>query len=153
MHELWLSDFGAALDGVTDDTEAWKNALEYIKNCGCGDSHHSLGFDKEQKIAISRIERKTMKVQFSLVGDAAEERRKQVYHHYEKTGERIGEDIWVETLQIPREGDIVDIPGIDQSLTTVRTVVWYPLGCDEYEEGHSMYKVPMVYVVIGNPRL
>lgn len=85
-----------------------------------------------------------MKVQFDLVGDAHYEYGNLPIHVQESV------DMNVEMECIPREGDVVDVPGISQGLTIVRTVVWYPWGSDEdsEEERH-----PLVYIVVGNPRL
>lgn len=43
---------------------------------------------------------------------------------------------------VPRVGETVDIPGVSQANTVVRTVVWYP-----FEDPD-----PIVYVVLGPPR-
>lgn len=85
-----------------------------------------------------------MKVQFTFVGQAGV---------FEEDNWKQRDDIWTELNQIPREGDVVDFPGVSQALTVVRTVVWYPFGSDEYKEDEDMYEVPFVYIVIGNPRL
>lgn len=69
-----------------------------------------------------------MRVQFSFVGT--------VERH---------ENIYVEMDAVPQEGDTVDIPGVSQADTVVRTVVWHPLG-EDGSEG------PFVYVVLGRRR-
>lgn len=75
-----------------------------------------------------------MRIQFSFVGDARMARQ---------------DDLWVDLPAVPREGEIVDVPGLSQHQTVVRTVVWYPLGHSEDGEptGESF-----VYVVLGSPR-
>ena len=54
------------------------------------------------------------------------------------------DDVWVDLPAVPRVGETVEIPGLSQADTVVRTVVWYPLGDDDKE--------PFVYVVLGKPR-
>lgn len=72
-----------------------------------------------------------MRVQFSLVG------------HVERPP-----DLWADLDTIPREGEVVNWPGISQGNTVVRTVVWYPTHDDE---GRPLDE-PFVYVVVGQPR-
>lgn len=55
------------------------------------------------------------------------------------------DDVWVNLPIVPREGETVDIPGLSQADTVIRTVVWYPLGDGDDKE-------PFVYVVLGQPR-
>lgn len=52
---------------------------------------------------------------------------------------------WPEGWPVPREGDTVEIPDLDESPLSVRTVVWYPEGGDDDSE-------PFVYLVIGRRR-
>jgi hypothetical protein len=59
-----------------------------------------------------------MRIQFSFVG--------LVERH---------DDVWVDLPAVPRVGETVEIPGLSQADTVVRTVVWY-----------------FVYVVLGKPR-
>jgi hypothetical protein len=54
---------------------------------------------------------------------------------------------WPEGWPVPREGDIVSLPGVGP--LQVRTVVWYPAGDGDDDEGELD---PFVYVVIGPPR-
>jgi hypothetical protein len=58
------------------------------------------------------------------------------------------EDIHIDLLQIPREGEIISIKGVSDAETYVRTVVWYLLHNDE---GEQLYE-PFVYVVVGPNR-
>lgn len=57
------------------------------------------------------------------------------------------EDVWVEMDSIPRVDDVVNIPGVEQYETVVRTVVWNPLGDPDEDEVE-----PWVYVVLGRRR-
>lgn len=63
-------------------------------------------------------------VQFSLVADPSES------------------DRFVKMPCVPREGETVDIPGVSQADTVVRTIVWLPFLEDQ----------PDVYIVLGKPR-
>lgn len=72
-----------------------------------------------------------MRVQFSLVG------------HTERPG-----PIWADLDAIPREGEVVNLPGISQAATIVRTVVWYPT----HDDRGDPLDEPFVYVVVGPPR-
>lgn len=72
-----------------------------------------------------------MKVQFSLVGHI---------------GQR--QDQVVDLPQIPREGDVINLPGISQANTYVRTVVWYI----SHDDDDEPLDEPFVYVVVGPPR-
>lgn len=81
-----------------------------------------------------------MQVQFSFVGEAAMVRREQ------NEG-----DLYVDLVAVPREGEVVGIPGISQAHTVVRTVVWYPFGGDP-DESDDPNSDPFVYVVLGNAR-
>lgn len=72
-----------------------------------------------------------MRIQFSIVG--------QVEQH---------DDVWVDLDAVPRVGDVVNLPGIPQYESVVRTVVWYPTHDDEGEP----LDAPFVYVVLGSPR-
>lgn len=72
-----------------------------------------------------------MKIQFSLVG------------HIEQR-----DDIWIDLPQVPQVGDIINLPGLSQAATYVRTVVWYISHDDEDEP----IPEPFVYVVVGPPR-
>lgn len=71
-----------------------------------------------------------MKVQFALVG------------HVERRGFTVEMDV------VPREGEIVCLPGISQADTVVRTVVYYVTHDDE----ENPIDEPFAYVVIGKPR-
>lgn len=86
-----------------------------------------------------------MRIQFSFVGDARLLRS------------AVGDgDLWVEMDVVPREGETVHVPGISESQTVVRTVVWFPLGDDPASEGLALNESdrsdPFVYVVLGEPR-
>lgn len=72
-----------------------------------------------------------MKAQFSLVG------------HVEQR-----EDLWVDLPQIPQIGDIVNLPGLSQAETYVRTVVWYV----SHDDDNNLIPEPFVFVVVGPPR-
>lgn len=72
-----------------------------------------------------------MRVQFSIVG--------QVDPY---------DDVRVDLPVVPREGDVVNLPGLPQYESVVRTVVWYPTHDDE---GEALDE-PFVYVVLGSPR-
>lgn len=74
-----------------------------------------------------------MRVQFSVVG-------------HRPTDDLIA-NLAVDLDAVPREGEDVTLPGIPAQFSTVRTVVWYPLGDpDGTETG------PFVYVVVGQRR-
>jgi hypothetical protein len=49
---------------------------------------------------------------------------------------------------VPRVGEIVDLPGLSQADTVVRTVVWYPLGDPDEHGGIDSF----VYIVLGRGR-
>lgn len=72
-----------------------------------------------------------MRVQFSLVGHEG--------HH---------PDIWLDLPAIPREGEVVQWPGLSQAGTCVRTVVWFLTVNDDQEPIDE----PFAYVVIGPRR-
>ena len=72
-----------------------------------------------------------MRVQFSLVG------------HVKRPP-----DLWADLDAVPRVGDVVNLPGISQADSVVRTVVWYPTHDDDGEP----LAEPFVYVVVGQPR-
>lgn len=85
-----------------------------------------------------------MRIHFSFVGESA------MIRHEAGEG-----DLFVDLDAVPREGETVNVPGIKQHLTVVRTVVWYPLGYDPEGEGFERKpgdEEPFVYVVIGNRR-
>lgn len=52
---------------------------------------------------------------------------------------------------VPREGETVNLPGISQAKTVVRTVVWYPYGEDP-SESETPDPTPFAYVIVGSPR-
>lgn len=52
--------------------------------------------------------------------------------------------VWPDGWPIPREGDSITIPALDE-VTSVRTVVWYP-------EGDGWKQDPFVYIVVGPSR-
>jgi hypothetical protein len=71
-----------------------------------------------------------MRIQFNIVGT--------VEQH---------DNVWTDLGAVPREGEVVHLPGIPEYETVVRTVVWYPLVDDEDEATE-----PFVYVVLGPAR-
>lgn len=71
-----------------------------------------------------------MRVQFSVVGQV----------------EHLG-PFWADLPAVPQEGDVIDLPGLSQADTVVRTVVWYPFGDEDGGESE-----PFVYIVVGSPR-
>lgn len=73
----------------------------------------------------------SMKVHFSIVGQINRPN-----------------DTILDMDQIPRVGDIINIPNVSQAETYVRTVVWYI----SYDEDGSPIDEPFVYVVVGSPR-
>lgn len=76
-----------------------------------------------------------MRIQFSIVGQP-----------------RSHPDIWVNLEQVPREDEIIHIPGLSEADTYVRTVVWHPLGDEEDDECNLIITEPFVYVVVGPRR-
>jgi hypothetical protein len=74
-----------------------------------------------------------MKVQFSFVG-----------FYKQRTG------LIADMEQIPREGETVNIPGLNQGESIVRTVVWYPV--IESVSGDTGIDDPFVYIVLGPSR-
>ena len=59
---------------------------------------------------------------------------------------------WPEGWPVPREGDTVHLPHLDErdpAELSVRTVVWYPEGDDESE---GLDREPFVYLVVGQAR-
>ncbi len=47
---------------------------------------------------------------------------------------------------VPREGEVVEVPGLPEGQVFVRTVVWYPWGDGGADPD------PFVYVVLGQRR-
>lgn len=74
----------------------------------------------------------TVRVQFSVVGNV---------DHY------LGPSLDME--QVPRLDEQVELPGLDPTLTWVRTVVWYPQGDADDESNDGQ---PFVYIILGNRR-
>lgn len=50
---------------------------------------------------------------------------------------------------VPREGETVTLPDLPAGCSTIRTVVWYPMGDPEDEASGTD---PFVYVVVGHRR-
>lgn len=58
------------------------------------------------------------------------------------------DNVKVDLPAVPREGEVVNLPGLEQHETMVRTVVWYPTHDDEDQPLDE----PFVYIVVGPPR-
>ena len=56
-------------------------------------------------------------------------------------------NVWVDLPAVPREGETVNLPNLEQYATVVRTVVWYPIVDDEDKTVE-----PFVYVILGQAR-
>lgn len=76
-----------------------------------------------------------MKVQFSFVGFLMPDQTQPP-------------DIWVDLPQIPKEGEILNVKGLSQSNTYVRTIVWYI----SHDDDDNELDEPFVYIVVGPPR-
>ena len=74
-----------------------------------------------------------MRVQFTVVGHIAHPPNR-----------------WADLEAVPQVGDVVNIPGLSQANTVVRTVVWYPFGDPDTQAPEPAE--PFVYVVLGPPR-
>lgn len=55
------------------------------------------------------------------------------------------DDFTADLDAVPREDEIIGVPGLSEADTYVRTVIWYPLG-----DGDD--PTPFVYVVVGPKR-
>jgi hypothetical protein len=63
------------------------------------------------------------------------------------------EDMALDLEAVPREGETVMLPGFDAGLS-VRTVMWYPKGGPESEDGAGVLRErgPFAYVLLGPVR-